>query len=156
MPNDTGKAVFMFDAISHSLPPKIKYLRAAECDTPLSMSSALSHEMIHFYDYLYGQIKFLKGKTVESKDRMQLIGNYDVHGDFFQKWMNVIVANGIPSSVAHPGKVKVRYFMDNEELKENEKPLTLAQKAKMFYDAIETDDLFLVEVKDEHVYCVMQ
>lgn len=156
MPNDTGKAVFMFDAISHSLPPKIKYLRDAECDTPLSMSSALSHEMIHFYDYLYGQIKFLKGKTVESKDRIQLIGNYDVHGDFFQKWMNVIVANGIPSSVAHPGKVKVRYFMDNEELKENEKPLTIAQKAKMFYDAIETDDLFLVEVKDEHVYCVMQ
>ena len=45
---------------------------------------------------------------------------------------------------------------DNEELKENEKPLTLAQKAKMFYDAIETDDLFLVEVKDEHVYCMMQ
>ena len=44
----------------------------------------------------------------------------------------------------------------NEELKENEKPLTLAQRAKMFYDAIETDDLLLVEVKDGHVYCVIQ
>ena len=83
MPNDTGKAVFRVDAISQSLPPKIQYLGDAERDAPLSMSSALSHEMIHFYDYLYGQIKFLKGKTVESKDRIQLIGNYDVHGDFF-------------------------------------------------------------------------
>ena len=156
MPNDTGKAVFMFDAMSHSVPPKIKYLRDKDYDTPLSMACALSHEMIHFYDYLFGQIKLLKGQTVGAKDGKQLIGNYDVHGDFFQRWMNRIIVNGIPTSIVHPGKVKVKYFMDNEELKENEKPLTLTQRAKMFYDAIETDDLLLVEVKDGHVYCVMQ
>ena len=71
--------------------------------------------------------------------------------------MNEIVSNGIPTSVAHPGKIKVRYYMNNEELKEDEyEAFSLAERAKMFYDAIKTDDLFLVEVKDGHVYCVMQ
>jgi len=46
--------------------------------------------------------------------------------------------------------------MNNEELKENVSQPTLAERAKMFYDAIKTDDLFLVEVKNDHVYCVMQ
>lgn len=54
MPYDTGKAVFMFDARSHSVPPKIKYLREVDRDTPLFMTSVLCHEMIHFYDYLFG------------------------------------------------------------------------------------------------------
>ena len=33
---------------------------------------------------------------------------------------------------------------------------TLAERAKMFYDAIKTDDLFIVQVKDDEVYVVMQ
>lgn len=56
----------------------------------------------------------------------------------------------------HPSKVKVKYFMNNEEITEDEKQITLADRAKTFFDAIKTDDLFLVEVKDDHVYCVMQ
>ena len=83
MPNDTGKAVFMFDAISHALAPKIKYLRETDRDTPLFMTSALCHEIIHFYDYMFGQISVLKGKTVENKNGKQFVGDYDVHGSYF-------------------------------------------------------------------------
>lgn len=33
---------------------------------------------------------------------------------------------------------------------------TLAERAKMFYDSIKTDDLFIVQVKDDEVYVAMQ
>ena len=33
---------------------------------------------------------------------------------------------------------------------------TLAECAKMFYDSIKTDDLFIVQVKDDEVYVAMQ
>jgi len=68
MPNDTGKAVFMFDVIHHALPPKIKYLREADRDTPLFVTSALCHEMIHFYDYLFGPLSSMKEKSIEVKN----------------------------------------------------------------------------------------
>ena len=155
-PNDIGKAVFMFNLNDHGVTPKIKYLREPDRDTPLFASSALCHEMIHYYDFIYGPLSQLKGKTISAKDGKQFIGEYDAHGDFFMRWMNKIISNGIPTSITHPDKVKVRYYMNNKELKENEKPLTLEERAKMFYDSVKTDDLFLVEVKDGEVYCVMQ
>ena len=155
-PGDIGKAVFMFNMKNFAIKPKIKYLRELDRDTPLLMASALCHEMIHYYDFSYGPLSRLEGKTIAAKDGKQFVGEYDAHGDYFKKIMNEIVANGIPTTITHPGKVKVRYFMNNQELKEGEKPLSLAERARMFYDAIKTDDLFLVEVKDDEVYCVMQ
>ena len=42
-----------------------------------------------------------------------------------------------------------------DEKEKSELP-PLAKKAKMFYDAIKTDDLFIVQVKDDEVYVAMQ
>ena len=155
-PGDIGKAVFMFSMKNFKFKPKIKYLRELDRDTPLLMTRALCHEMIHYYDFSYGPLSHLEGKIITAKDGKQFVGDYDAHGDYFKKWINEITSNGIPTSITHPGKVKVRYYMNNEELKEGEKTLSLAERAKMFYDAIKTDDLFLVEVKDDEVYCIMQ
>ena len=55
--------------------------------------------------------------------------------------------------------MKVRYFMDGKEIVDeaDKKELpTLAKRAKMFYDAIKIDDLFIVQVKDDEVYVAMQ
>lgn len=101
-------------------------------------------------------MQYLTGQTVNSSSGKQFIGEYDVHGDYFKKWITIIVNNGIPVEIVHSSKVKVKYFMNNEEITEDEKQIMLADRAKMFFDAIKTDDLFLVEVKDDHVYCVMQ
>ena len=56
-------------------------------------------------------------------------------------------------------KVKKRYFIVGKEIVDevDKKELpTLAKRAKMFYDAIKTDDLFIVQVKDDEVYVAMQ
>ena len=42
-----------------------------------------------------------------------------------------------------------------DEVDKKELP-TLAERAKMLYDAIKTDDLFIVLVKDDEVYVAMQ
>ena len=39
---------------------------------------------------------------------------------------------------------------------DKKKPLTLTERVKMFYDAIKTDDLFIVQIKDDEVYVAMQ
>lgn len=49
--------------------------------------------------------------------------------------------------------------MDGKEIidEEDKKDLpTLVERAKMFYDAIKTDDLFIVQVIDDEVYVAMQ
>lgn len=49
--------------------------------------------------------------------------------------------------------------MDGKEIidEEDKKDLqTLVERAKMFYDAIKTDDLFIVQVIDDEVYAAMQ
>ena len=76
--------------------------------------------------------------------------------------MNVILSGGIPAQINHLDKVKVRYFMNGKEIvdeKENSDEKTnwsLKDRAKAFYDSIKTDDLFIVQVKDDAVYVVMQ
>ena len=53
----------------------------------------------------------------------------------------------------------MKYFMDGTEIVDeaDDKELpTLTERAKMFYDAIKTDDLFIVQVKDDEVYVAMQ
>ena len=73
--------------------------------------------------------------------------------------MNIAISGEIPVNTVHIYKVKVRYFMDVKEIvdEEDKKDLpTLAERAKMFYDAIKTDDLFIVQVINDEVYVAMQ
>lgn len=70
--------------------------------------------------------------------------------------MNKAEKLGIPVLIHQPDKIKMRYFKHEDTVNENNDEVPLEVAAKQFYDAIVTDELFLVEVKDNEVYVVMQ
>lgn len=61
--DEMAKAVFMFSFIDKNFKPIIKYIREKDRDTPLFMASAICHEMIHYYDFLFGPLHELKGQA---------------------------------------------------------------------------------------------
>ena len=157
--DEMAKGLFLFNLKNRNIVPKIKIFREKNRDTPMFIASALCHEMIHYYDFLYGPLSKINDAAFKYEGGKQLVGDYDSHGDYFQRYMNIAIAGGIPVQIIHADKVKVRYFMDGKEIidEEDKKDLqTLAERAKMFYDAIKTDDLFIVQVIDDEVYVAMQ
>lgn len=157
--NEMAKGVFIFSLKNRSIVPKIKIFREKNRDTPLFITSVLCHEMIHYFDFLYGPLSKINNAVFRHENGKQFVGDYDSHGDYFQRYMNIAIHGGIFVQIDFPDKVKVRYFMDGKEIVDevDKKELpTLAERAKMFYDAIKTDDLFIVQVKDDEVYVVMQ
>lgn len=157
--NEMAKGLFLFNLKNKSITPKIKIFREKNRDTPLFIASALCHEMIHYFDFLYGPLSKINDAVFKNENGKQFVGDYDSHGDYFQQYMNIAISGGIPVQIDFPDKVKVRYFMNGKEIVDeaDKKELpTLAERAKMFYDAIKTDDLFIVQVKDDEVYVAMQ
>lgn len=157
--NEMAKGLFLFNLKNKSITPKIKIFREKNRDTPLFIASALCHEMIHYFDFLYGPLSSINDAAFKNENGKQFVGDYNSHGDYFQRYMNIAISGGIPVQIDFPDKVKVRYFMDGKEIvdeADKKKLPTLAERAKMFYDAIKTDDLFIVQVKDDEVYVAMQ
>jgi hypothetical protein len=157
--NEMAKGLFLFSLKNKNIVPKIKIFREKNRDTPLFIASALCHEMIHYFDFLYGPLSKINDATFKNENGKQFVGEYDSHGDYFQRYMNIAIQGGIPVQISHTDKIKVRYFMFGKEIideKEKQELPSLAEKAKMFYNAIKTDDLFIVQVKDDEVYVAMQ
>ena len=157
--DEMAKGLFLFNLKNKNITPKIKIFREKNRDTPLFIASALCHEMIHYFDFLYGPLSKINNAIFKNENGKQFVGDYDSHGDYFQRYMNIAIYGGIPVQIDFPDKVKVRYFMDGKKIidESDKKELsTLAERAKMFYDAIKTDDLFIVQVKDDEVYVAMQ
>lgn len=68
--------------------------------------STLCHEMIHMYDYFYGQMhlyiaKCSKMQVLNTSSKQIVNGVYDVHGRFFQTYINKFKEYGIT--------VKIKY-----------------------------------------------
>lgn len=163
--NEMAKGVigFKVDNITKQLIPLIKIIREEKYDTMVSMINIICHEMIHEYDMLYGPISKMEKWTVRVENGKQMIGNYDAHGSYFEMWMKKIISLGMPVSIYQPDKIKFKYFtkedfMDESEktnLTEKEKYEKLCERAKMFFDAVKTDDLFVVEVHKDYTYILM-
>mgnify|MGYP003287462921 CR=1 FL=1 len=157
--NEMAKGLFLFSLKDKNVIPKIKIFREKNRDTPLFITSVLCHEMIHYFDFLYGPLSKINDATFKNENGKQFVGEYDSHGDYFKRYMNITIQGGIPVQIIHADKIKVRYFMFGKEIIDEKEKLelsSLAEKAKMFYDAIKTDDLFIVQVKDDEVYVAMQ
>ena len=157
--DEMAKGLFMFNLKNKQATPIIKIFREVNRDTPMFIASALCHEMIHYFDFLFGPLSKIENASFKNENGQQLIGDYDAHGDYFRRFMNIAIDGGIPVQITHPDKNKVRYYMNGKEIvdeQDKKETLTLADRAKMFYDAIKTDDLFIVQVKDDEVFVVMQ
>lgn len=150
-----AKGVTMFKMYDSKYAPTIKFLTDEQYDTMLSVANVVCHEMIHIWDILYGPISKLKDKTVNIRASRQFVGDYDAHGSTFTAWMEKIIKAGLPVSEYQMDKVKMKYFNQEDNLDEHER-VPLAVAAKQLFDAIKTDELFLMDVVGDEVYLVMQ
>ena len=162
-----GVIGFKTNNLTHKTVPLIKIIREIEFDSMVSMINVICHEMIHEYDMLYGPISKMKNWAISVVNGKQMIGDYDAHGSYFQSWMKRIVDAGMPVSIYQPDKVRLRYFTKEDFMDENEKPTmnshnqeqrkynNLCDRTKMFFDAVKSDDLFVVEVHKDYTYILM-
>jgi hypothetical protein len=162
-----GTIVFKIDNATGKIVPLIKIIREEKYDTMVSMVNVICHEMIHEFDILYGPISKMKEHTVKLVGARRMIGEYDVHGDYFNQWMKIIINAGMIVSTYQPDKVKIKFFKEEDFMDENEQTKLditqkkkveyddLCRKMKMMYDAVKSDDVLIVEVTKDYTYILM-
>lgn len=146
--------------------PVIGYNKHSK-DTFLIVVSTLMHELIHYKDLIDGPLSYIKDKEVRSEDEEQYVGEYNVHGSFFKKWIDIAYQNGIIVEQHHSQEGK-RYIMadDNGVFIKDDGTVFEAQKtnngngqvndsdpkivkyAKRMFNHLKSDGLVGVEVKD--------
>lgn len=82
-------------------------------DSFLNVVSVLLHELIHYKDLIDGPLSYVKEKEVKTKDDEQYVGEYNVHGSFFKKWVDIAYENGIIVEQYHSQEGK-RYIMADD------------------------------------------
>ena len=165
------------NVVSLKNPPLIE-IKKESTDTFLEVVDALAHEMIHFYDFMFGPLCELKMQSAHaSADGRQLVGAYDVHGTYFQKWTDVFYEEGFYVCTKHYAAMKYLMLdefwrpmkMDGTVIDENkveeskdsqldvlptDKPIT--KFAKTLFKSIKSDGYFSVEVRNNKCYVIME
>lgn len=72
------------------MPIEIQIVSYGKHDNLMKIVEVVAHELIHQYDYLYGQAKFLLPIEKHMKAMGIAFDKYDVHGMYFKNQMNRI------------------------------------------------------------------
>ena len=133
-------------------------------DNFTNVLDVLCHEMIHYYDTLYGPIRKYREEKLVNFNGKQFLGSYDAHGDYFNSWVNRFAMLEIAVSIH--AKKKNRYYLNRAEvMKDSETPTdkksgtntsVLARNVKAYFDSIESEEFLGVEIKDGVAYIVME
>ena len=150
-----GKAVFCHDKNNGNT--FIMVYRYARGDVFLKLISAFCHELIHYYDFFYGEWSKLTNKyelTTDFKQKEQYVERYNIHGDFFMAWVREFKKNGIVVEKYYTESiVSERFFKEDNS---NEFSSEEQQLEKAIYDSIVTDGFKAVSVTKDHVYIVVE
>lgn len=130
----------------------------------------LCHEMIHAYDDMFGPAKKYRFQKMKIIDGVQYLGTYNVHGDYFLKWVYKFQTMEIPVSVH--AKKKCRYFMnrdqvmsDSEKISSNTNVSTveindddspIVKFAKSYFNGLESEEYVGVTVDGNKMYVVIE
>ena len=115
-------------------------------DNLFQIINVVIHEMIHFYDLEYGDLKDKATEYyVNNIHTNQYVGNYDVHGKYFQKWCDKINKHGFEVKKTYNinkdklamKKILEKHrethdFFDNKTKNDDQK----YQQIKAFYDSL--------------------
>lgn len=146
--------------------PIVSY-RKHEKDSFLLVVSTLLHELIHYKDFIDGPLSYIKSKEIKNDGSDQYVGEYDVHGAFFNRWTDVAYENGIIVE-KHFTKEGQKYLMvddngvfirddgvayeaekvGNGDGSVDESDSKIVKYAKRMFSHLKSKDAVRVEVKD--------
>ena len=150
-----GKAVFCYDKISNDC--FIRFYRNSGGDNFLKMLSAFCHEMIHYYDFCFGKWSKLADKyslETDFTNKVQYVGRYDIHGDYFMSWIKEFKKNGIVVEKYYAENIVGQRFFEENKLDEIQSSKEKVLE-KTIYDSIVTDGFKAVSVTKNHIYIVV-
>lgn len=131
----------------------IRFTRQPGEDNFFRIICVLAHEMIHMFDFNFGKWSSFENRLLLKTDfqlKTQTIGEYDIHGEFFETIMKKVNSYGFNIQKLYSRKddqAMKTIDEDTEQVKEDideipaeERNLLDATYAKVMYDNIKTDD----------------
>lgn len=118
-------------------------------DSFLNVAAVILHEMIHYLDLIEGPLSLIKASEIKvtQNNNSQYIGDYDVHGHFFEKWSNIIYENGIqvPKTFLEKGGEKYLMVDDNGAFIKDDGTVYEAKKVNNQLGEVNESDSLIVK-----------